>query len=77
MLDIGKTVNQMEKVKHNIKMEIIMKVTFKEVSEAETEYISSIEIIDMKVNGEIIASMAMEDCFEVDNYFLKASFKMD
>jgi len=36
----------------------------------------SIEIIGMKVNGGTIAFMAMADCLEMINYFLKANFKM-
>ena len=39
--------------------------------------IYSIEIIDIKVNGEIIVFMVMVDCLEMNNYFFKVNFKMD
>lgn len=57
-------------------MAIFIKETFTMGRDKVLAHMSSIKFIDMKVNGKIIPFQEKENYSEMDNFFLKVSFKM-
>lgn len=72
----GKTVSLMEMPMLITIMAIFIKETFTMDKDKVLARMFSIKFIDMKVNGEIIPFQEKVNYSEMDNYFLKVSFKM-
>lgn len=72
----GKTVSLMEMPMHITIMVIFIKETFIMDKDKVLARMFSIKFIDMKANGEIILFQEKVNYSEMDNYFLKVSFRM-
>lgn len=72
----GKMVYLMEMPMHITIMAIFIKETFTMGRDKVLARMFSIKFIDMKVNGKIIPFQEKENYSEMDNYFLKVSFRM-
>lgn len=73
----GKIAFRMEMLTHIIIMVMFIKEIFATDKDKVLDLMFSIKFIDMKVNGKIIHFLERENYLEMDNYFLKGSFKMD
>lgn len=72
----GKMGNQMEKEKHIIIMEIIIKEALKMVLGLGLEFLYLIKISNIKGHGKILFLTVMVKFIVMDSYFLKENLKM-